>query len=58
MRIMKYFYALILLQFILVSTSFAETLMRDGVVVSYELGAEEPGIQNDNRDDKVFVRQQ
>ena len=54
MRFVKYLSIVLVLQLILLSTSSAETLMRDGVVVSYELGAEEPGkfsieIQNDNR---------
>ena len=43
MRIMRYVGIVILFQLLLVASSVADTLMRDGVVVSYELGAEEPG---------------
>ena len=54
MRYMKYLWIVLLLQCVLANAGLAETLMQDGVVVSYELGAEEPGkfsieIQNDNR---------
>ena len=54
MRVLKYLSLVLLCQSLFFNAAFAETLMQDGVVVSYELGEEEAGkfsieIQNDTR---------